>query len=798
MLAVMNTRSIQRETRGPLRKSRPRLVPRTLCFVVLMVCMVSGCRLAPTREDQLLRIDALGALAQRSLRAGVITPATLREHGARLGNGWHVREPTGRWTSAHEATLVVPLTHAGPGRLEIRAAAWGATEPAKRLIVTVNGFVLPGLDITREIMTAQVPVPDGVFRGGDNRIVLDCETLHRAESRDLGIFVEEIRLVPEGTALPAEGDATALVVGGMDWVQDLRGGLVGGALELRWRSVGALLDERIGAELVLVELDERGGVVRDLATAAVIGDSGAVRLDPLRRVDVGAPARLCLRSADPGARVEIVAAQRVVPAREDVLLIVIDTLRADALGAHGSTTTHTPHLDRLAAEGTLFRSAVSHAPITGPSHAAIFQSLLPSRAGIVNNHEGRLDPQEPTLPEILSAHGYACRSAVSISPIVRRFGFGRGFDEIDEELGLAFLRNGGLTTSRAERWLAAPDSARPRFTFVHLADPHEPYDAHDTVHAEARIYVGDTLLARVAVADFGPSLLEFDVQPGAHSIRIESDQIVMNRRFELMHTAATGAWLEAPPPSAVRKKWEGVLHVQRAGRLALAQALNEGGIPEAELRRRYALEVDAVDRYVGRLLAALDQSGRAERTWVIFTADHGEEIGDHGQVGHVNTLFEELVHVPLIVRPPTRTRAWSARIREDLAAGVDVMPTILDLVGIDVPGGLHGRSLRTPSDEDRAVFLETHAPQAKRTLFALRSVEHKIIWAPQTDQWRFFDLVADPGERNDLVATGSIAATTWRRRLLEAHREHVADQTRAVMVMDADSEAALRSLGYVE
>ena len=774
---------------------------RRICLHLITLAVLQaqlGCQPATVDDARTLHVDALQALAQRSLRAGTIAPARLADHGALLGTGWHVKEPTGRWTSSPEAQLVVPLAYAGTAQLELRAAAWGAHEPSKRVTVAVNGFVLPAQEITRELMTTTIDVPNGVLREGDNHVVIACDVVHHVERRDLGVFVEELRFVVDRAPTPPQRDTAAVVLSEVDWIQDVRGALAGADLELRWQSVGPSVDPSAYAELVLVELDAQGRELRDLAAAAVQGDSGTVRLIPPRDVEVDAPCRLLLRSSDPRSTVEIVQAERIVPARDDVLLIVVDTLRADALASYGNPTTDTPHLDRLAAEGTRFHTAVAHAPITGPSHAAIFQSLVPSRAGIVNNHEGRLDPREPTLTEILSAHGYACRSAVSISPILRRFGFARGFDEVDEDIGLAFLRNGAVTTTIAERWLARPGSERPRFTFVHLADPHEPYDAHGTVEAEVRIYLGDVLLARIEAADFEPSLLEFDVEAGAHTLRIESEHILMNRRFELQDTAATGARLETAPPPVVRKNWRGVLRVERAGRVRLAQAINDAALPESELHRRYALEVEAVDRYVGRLLTALEQSGRAERTWVVFTSDHGEELGDHGKVGHVHTLFDEVVRVPLIVRPPTATRGWTARVRDDLAAGVDLMPTLLDLVGIDTPEGRHGRSLRTPSDDDRAVLIETHAPQAKQTQFALRSVQHKIIWAPEQDRWSFFDLFADPREREDLHATATTSFESWRVRLEDSHREYIASQQRAAPAMDADSEAALRSLGYVE
>jgi arylsulfatase len=765
-------------------------------FVLAVLLGTLGCDPASLER---IDVDVFHRLSTRVVHSGVVDLSRSSRSQIVVGEGWHAIEPAGRWTAAREAHLRVPLAHGGPGRIAIDVAAWGIGSATKQMTLAVNGFVLPSVRVSAVRETKAFDVPDGVLRIGDNEVVVATESLHEEHRRSLGLFVESVRILPERAPSTGAESSAGLVLGPRSWIEDPRGALVASDLVLRWRSVQDTIPEHAGARLALIEIDAEGRPVRELASATVAGDSGVLHLEPPRGIDAATPGRLVLLAPDDAYEIELVGATRRVPSRDDVLLIVIDTLRADALGCYGKTDAQTPHLDQLARDGTLFLHTIAHAPLTGPSHAALLQSLVPSRAGIVNNHEGRLDPREPTLAELLAARGYQCRSAVSISPIHSRFGFGRGFDEVDEELGLAFLREGETTTTRAERWLADAGTDRPRFTFVHLAEPHEPYEAHGTVQADARIHLGDVLLATIPIADFAPSMLEFDVVPGAHRLRIETDRILQVRRFELLDTAATSSWLESGPPTVVRQRWNGTLHVTRPGRLRLAQVLNDGGIPEKELLRRYALEVEAIDRFVGRLLRALESSGRADRTWVVFTADHGEEIGDHGRVGHVHTLFDEVVRVPLIVRAPAHAqRKWRGRVRGDLAAGVDVLPTVLDVLGIEVPAERNGRSLRTVSAEDRTAWIETHAPQAQRTLFALRSVQEKVIWAPEEDQWRLFDLVEDPRERQDLAAMRPERLAYWQQRMRAAHLRYVADRTRAELVLDPESEAALRSLGYVE
>src|SRR5262245_8202665 len=283
----------------------------------------------------------------------------------------------------------------------------------------------------------------------------------------------------------------------------------------------------------------------------------------------------------------------------DVLLITIDTLRADALGAYGNRDARTPWIDRLAAGGVRFTRAHAHNVVTLPSHANILSGQYPLGHGVRDNNGFRFPADKPTLAAVLKAHGYRTGAFVSAFPLDSRFGLDQGFDVYDDRLGgtettTAFVmpeRPGTETVALARRWLDQ-DGGRPTFAFVHLYEPHFPY---------------------------------------------------------------------VPPEP-------------------LASTFRD---------HPYLGEVAAADAALEPLLRPLLEGG-ARPTLVILTADHGEGLGDHDELTHGVFAYESTLHVPLVMFAPPILKP---RVVDEPVRHVDVMPTILDAVGIEAPVGLPGRSL---------------------------------------------------------------------------------------------------------
>lgn len=395
----------------------------------------------------------------------------------------------------------------------------------------------------------------------------------------------------------------------------------------------------------------------------------------------------------------------------DVLLITLDTQRADRLGCYGYRNQLTPNLDRLAAEGVLFEDASATAPITLPSHASLLTGRYPFSTGVRNNGTFVLPTSETTLAETLRQAGWSTGAVIGAFPLNRRFGLAQGFDLYDDDIPLPPAVEGkGLPISFAERdaravtdralaaWTKLP--AGPRFLWVHYFDPHAPYD----------------------------------------------------------------------PPEPFRAR---------------------------HAAQPYDGETAFVDEHAGRLIDAIRR--RSPRALIVVAGDHGEALGEHGEKTHGIFVYQSTIRVPLLMVAPGRWPA-AARVAEPVSL-VDVFPTLCALLGVSPPAGVEGRDLG-PAIAGKpapgaAPYAESLLPSLQfrfSELTMLRRGPLKYVDAPQPE---LFDLSRDPDETTNLLGSrpeeAEIAAAL-------AERLRSADpgaSSRAAGGLDPESEAKLRSLGYV-
>ena len=429
----------------------------------------------------------------------------------------------------------------------------------------------------------------------------------------------------------------------------------------------------------------------------------------------------------------------------NLILVVIDTLRADHLGVYGYGRPTSPALDRLAAESALFTQARAQAPCTFPSVNSLLTSRHPwAFSGRPQGHLG-IPPEVPTLASRLRRAGYRT-VAVSASPVVRdspsqlnrEGGFGAGFDLFLE--GCRW-QQGGCVQRQARRVLSLV--AEPFFLYLHYLDPHDPYRAPD----------------------------------GA-------------RRFTGAPPAGAGEDVAAGDPLPAARRLYGT---GDAG-------LTAGEL--AHLRDRYDEEVASVDRQLGHLHRLLAERGLLETTLLVVTADHGESFLEHGHLRHCRSLHEEELRVPLLVRPPGGPGAGS-RVEEP-AALLDVAPTLLDYAGaLDPADGWAGRSLggwvvEGRGEAAREVPDLTASSGTRRALVAGR---YKLIHDLDGGASRLFDLRADPGEERDLAAQRPRVTAELLRRLdrhLRAVEGAGLDGGAGRLDRSRETERQLRALGYLQ
>ena len=398
------------------------------------------------------------------------------------------------------------------------------------------------------------------------------------------------------------------------------------------------------------------------------------------------------------------------PRPPDVLLVSLDSVRADALTFLDEALS--PNLCALARRGTLFTSAVSGTSWTLPAHAQLFLGLPPAVHGVHLDHI-RMDPSLPTLPERLARAGYRTAGVYTSHYLDAQFGFARGFDTFVSAMGEVPAHSDVSTDRLVDRALEAVEGApadQPLFLFAHVMDPH--YDYVPPPPFDTRFdpdYTGD-LDAR----GFLDNPRIFD--PGKRPRRQVSDR-------DLQHLVAL-----------------------------------------------YHGEVAWTDHALGRLLEGLERSGRLARTLVVVTADHGDEFFEHDGTGHRDTLYDEVLRVPLLIVPPGAA-ASGAPARCDVQVSLsDLAPTILDYAGQPPDARLSGRSLR-PLLEGGALpprpelsSLALAGPPADggheyRLYEALRTEDWKLIrqvgltprGPPRLEGLSWFDLRADPTEQRPVT-----------------------------------------------
>ena len=430
----------------------------------------------------------------------------------------------------------------------------------------------------------------------------------------------------------------------------------------------------------------------------------------------------------------------------NLLLVSIDTLRADHLGAYGYDLPTSPTIDaRLAGEGVTFTDVYSQSPKTTPSHMTLLTSLYPSVHGVELWQNGKpahvLNPAVHTLAEILKNAGYATAAFTGGAQVDPVRGFDQGFD----------LYTVGGQQRRARRWLGRHRWQR-FFVFYHTYDVHDPYLPPDE-------YI------RLFDPDYRGRVLD-----AIHRLRAEGGMSV-------------AAW-----EGISRRFWESVDRSDPRD-VRFVERLYDAGI------RRMDAET------IRPLLDRLDQLGLARDTLVVFTSDHGEAFGEHGQFQH-DDLYAGTVRVPLVLRWPGRLPAGlriASRVRL-----IDVMPTILELLGVSAPPSLQGQSL-TPLLHDAygspaAEGAVSEYSDGRLYESLRRGGLSYIVDGPEE---RLFDLVRDPAERQNVLATRPEEAAAMRAALERWRRNCRALVPllgpRGGTIAPSDETARrLRALGYLE
>ena len=441
------------------------------------------------------------------------------------------------------------------------------------------------------------------------------------------------------------------------------------------------------------------------------------------------------------------AVWRFIQPKHNVVLVILDTVRADALGCYGNPDNPTPHMDEVASQGVRFDQAISTSGWTVPAVASLFTGTWPTIHGAFGKGTDLnltvIRDEVPTAAEVLKAKGFNClgfANAAFVSPMLH---FDRGFDVFDHTYAYNWnVRRADETIDAAVK-LIREHRRESNFVMIHLFDAH----------------------------------LNFD-PPGDYA------------------TKHTGGRSDPPTPLTMD--------------VCKALQTGDGMLPPAPEDTQYVKgvylgEVDFIDAQIGRLVNELKSMGIYDRTTLILVADHGEEFWEHNGFEHGHTLYDELIRIPLIVKLPLGTTP-ARKVVDDQVRILDVMPMVFELVGVDQPPSFIGQSLMPlimgEPAKPRIAYSESTLYGGEKLSWRAGEYKYIIDIAPNVEnRVELYNLQSDPGETLNLAESEAQIADGLRIDMLSFFRGIVKQSGEMSKPESADMSPQnikqLESLGYI-
>jgi choline-sulfatase len=604
---------------------------------------------------------------------------------------------------ASTANLVLTLT--------LRARA-----PNQRLTLFVNEKPTATVEVTTSWADYPLVLPAGALRPGDNRIRLTFRTSASAGGgrRSAAALARVMLGPPPDATAPPPAEPTWALAGG----DQALGGLTrrGFALAAPGRLSFFVQVPRAGKLALAYGAPAAGAsvavrVARDGAATRTLFDG------PAHSGRFTEAAWNLTEEAGHAVRIDLVGrggpttwgeprlmAPADPPFQVDeisyshVFIWMVDTLRADKVRVYNpKTRVETPHYDAFAGDATRF--AWAHVPGTWslPSHASILTGVYPTTHK-ATAHEARLSPAVPFLAEIFKKGGYRTALFSSNGYVSGKWGFDRGWDEIRNFIRESLPNGADYLWKTASKWMEAPaNQKKPQFLYLATIEPHVIYNPKKQ------------FLAR---------------------------------------------YWQKPYKGPIRPNISGVqLGYIKSGKLKIDST------DKAYLEALHDAEITQSDSLFGEFLADLRKRGLYDSSVIVVVSDHGDEFWEHGDVGHAQGVYQELVHVPLIIRAPGRLPV-GAVVESDVEA-MDLFPTLLDLAGLPVPPGTQGSSLLPLAHDEPA-----HSPRAALSqnltyTRGLKVARYRLI-AAGPDRLELYDEFDDPREQKNLAVTHPIALRTMR------------------------------------
>ena len=429
----------------------------------------------------------------------------------------------------------------------------------------------------------------------------------------------------------------------------------------------------------------------------------------------------------------IVVGKRInLPKGPNVILIVVDTLRADHLSCYGYSRKTSPNIDNLSLDSVLFKNAISPAPWTAPSIGSLLTSQYPSVLGFKDDAV-KINDKFLTLAEIFKENYYKTKGIISHEYVSHKVGFNQGFDSYDEDNSRGeYDISSPSITEKAISFIKEHHKNHKFFLFLHYFDPHCNFNMHPN----------------------------YNYYPN-YSGTLTSGQT----QVELLE--------KAPSMSADDIKY---------------------------IKALYDSEISFTDEYIGKFLNKLKELGLYNNTLIIFTADHGEEFLERGDywIGHCKTLYQELIHVPLIIKLPGKNKK---KIIDKYIGLIDLMPTIIDYAGLRIPNEYEGEIVNINDEKELKSKIIISETKKKANLQSVIWRPWKFIYDPNGNLEQLFNLKKDPNESKN-VALKDERILKEMETILQNWNDYVklnkSEAKAQIPNFTEEQKKRLKSLGYIK
>ena len=479
-------------------------------------------------------------------------------------------------------------------------------------------------------------------------------------------------------------------------------------------------------------------------------------VEPVFQTDIRTPVAMCGFGSPQLVRRDDLPRASSSPETPNIVLIVMDTLRADRLSSYGYHRDTSPNIDALAARGLLYEEARSTSSWTWPSTASILTGLHPETHGVVSDGRCYLDARLRSLPEALEERGYTTVAFTCNPLIVPNKNFHQGFETFDS---YPTFRKSDAVLDTIKNFMVRHAGTR-FFLYLHLVDPHEQYALTQTARD------------RVGLPDLAPKGMP--------------DRPFREFRMALLNGRGhdnQGRSIVDEYMPAEFTEW---------------------------MHHSYDAAVATSDEYVGEIMSKLSELGLSEETIIVFTSDHGEELLEHGHLAHGQSLHEELVRVPLILAGPGIPEGERT---SKLISNRHIAPTLAKFGGVELPAIPDPRDLSAPSSlASEAVITSTHQGwwngRHRLPIYGITTEEWSLHWAPRgapwaeepepgsEGMWRLFNRESDPEEHTDLAEEEPEVAAQLLSQLKETLREASQRSSGVSIGVGAAGADLLRGIGY--